>query len=523
MCGHFFCKACVRNDKNTCPMCGIPSLAVEITSDRLIANLIMGWRKICSTIGFKSSIDCLDDKKAVCGDKVHAKESEVKNGSGKCSDNKEDIKVSYRTADIFPDRSSLTGEEPMRKKGRRNKGQEPCISDTQKSSTITVVRKSRVFRNSAAKGIYKRNVKGETQLHVACLKGKVEEVKALLLDGANPNTKDYAGWTPLLDAVHYGFIGITELLLKYGAMVNVPGCDNITPLHEAVLNNKLEAVKLLLMYGADPDACDVKGRTPKDISKTEDMETALNSGASISIMKPLIEMKIPSLDPCQIIVFGCGLNKQQHKQLMTLIQQLKLKMVQTYSSEVTHIIVPTDPNNVCSADTDIIQGILQGKWIVNCKWLDVCLKMNELIHPQEFEVKGTSHFPNSEAPKRGRMNADKQLPGIFNGCHIYLAGVGATYMFDSIKLSKTDVVKLIQSGNGVVLTREPDPESIPPKECTVPYHASRSSSLAKCSHYVIYRTGKDEPKLKYNMTHIKSLSVQWLFDCMESFHLMEPM
>lgn len=63
--------------------------------------------------------------------------------------------------------------------------------------------------------------------------------------------------------MHYGFIGITELLLKYGAMVNVPGCDNITPLHEAVLNNKLEAVKLLLMYGADPDACDVKGRTPK--------------------------------------------------------------------------------------------------------------------------------------------------------------------------------------------------------------------------------------------------------------------
>jgi hypothetical protein len=41
--------------------------------------------------------------------------------------------------------------------------------------------------------------------------------------------------------------------------------------------------------------------------------------------------------------------------------------------------------------------------------LDECLKMNEVIHPQEFEVKGTSRFPNSEAPKRGRMNADKQV------------------------------------------------------------------------------------------------------------------
>jgi len=115
-----------------------------------------------------------------------------------------------------------------------------------------------------------------------------------------------------------------------------------------------------------------------------------------------------------------------------------------------------------------------------------------------------------------------QLPGIFNGCHIYLAGVGATYSFDNSKLTKADVVALIQSGNGVVLSREPDPENIPSEECTVPYHASCSSSLARCSHYIIYRTGKNEPKLKYNMAHIKSLSVQWLFDCMESFDLKEP-
>jgi hypothetical protein len=103
-----------------------------------------------------------------------------------------------------------------------------------------------------------------------------------------------------------------------------------------------------------------------------------------------------------------------------------------------------------------------------------------------------------------------------------LAGVGASYVFDGSKLSKTDVVTLIRSGDGVVLTREPDPESIPPTECTVPYHASRSGLLAKCSHYIIYRPGKDEPKLKYSMAHVKSLSVQWLFECVENFSLVEP-
>jgi len=41
--------------------------------------------------------------------------------------------------------------------------------------------------------------------------------------------------------------------------------------------------------------------------------------------------------------------------------------------------------------------------------LSLCLTMGKLIHPQEFEVRGTSHFPDSDAPRRGRMNADKQV------------------------------------------------------------------------------------------------------------------
>lgn len=522
ICGHFFCRTCVRGDKNDCPVCGVPFLSLKITSDRLIASLIMGWRKICSVVGFKSSIDCVDNEMDLCDTKLHTSVSDIKNNSGNNCSNTQNNKTSKRTSEPVPEGSNLAGEEPIKKKRKSSKIKEPCISETQKSSAITIVRKDQPFRNPAAKDINKRNAKGETRLHVACVKGKLEDVKALLVDGANPNTKDYAGWTPLLEAAHHGFLEIADLLLKYGAMVNVPGYDNITPLHEAVLNNKLEAVKLLLMYGADVEARDVNGMTPRNHCKTEEMQTTLNSGVSVPVMKPLIETKVQNLDPGQIILFGCGLNKEQHKQLMTLTQQLQLKMMQSYSSEVTHIIVPTDANSACSIDIDVMQGILQGKWIINCNWLSLCLEMGKVMHPEEFEVRGTSHFPNSDAPKRGRMNAEKQLPGLFNGCHIYLAGVGAMYTFDNSKLTKADIVTLIRSGNGLVLSREPDPESIPSGECTVPYHAAQNSSLAKCSHYIIYRTGKNEPKLKYNMAHIKSLSDQWLFDCMESFSLREP-
>ncbi|XP_069679991.1 BRCA1-associated RING domain protein 1-like isoform X1 [Periplaneta americana] len=512
MCGHFFCKPCVNDDGNSCPVCGILSCASEITSDRLITNLILGWRKISSTIGFESHADSLDGK-------IPEYEDSEKNRNS--IKNKKSIK---RTSEASTEKNISSRENQAKKKTRNSKSNIPPLTDTEKSSETTIVRKSRSTRSSnTLKDVNKRNVKGETQLHVACIKGKIQQVKNLLEDGANPNTKDYAGWTPLLESVNHGFIKITELLLAYGAMVNVPGCENVTSLHEAVLNNKLEMAKLLLMYGADIGCRDVNGLTPRDIAKTDEMKTILNSKTNITVMKPLIELKSPRLDRSKAVMYGCGLEKAQDRQLGTLARNLKLKLVHSYSSEVTHIIVPTNENNVCSAKRDVIQGILEGKWIVSYSWLEESEEMNDLIDPEMFEVKGTNHFPDSNAPKKGRTNAEKQFPGIFNGCHFYLAGVGGMYKFDDHKLTKTDMTTLIRSGNGVVLLREPDPESIPPGERTVPYHAPHNSVLAKCSHYVIYGTGKEEPKLKYNMTHIKSLPVQWLFECMERFSITEPM
>lgn len=61
------------------------------------------------------------------------------------------------------------------------------------------------------------------------------------------------------------------------------------------------------------------------------MQTVLNSGVSVSVMKPVTETKAQNLDLGQIILFGCRLNKEQHKQLLTVTQQLRIKMKQSYS------------------------------------------------------------------------------------------------------------------------------------------------------------------------------------------------
>jgi len=80
---------------------------------------------------------------------------------------------------------------------------------------------------------------------------------------------------------------------------------------------------------------------------------------------------------------------------------------------------------------------------------------------------------------------------------------------------------LIKYGGGVLLSREPRPEDIPEKERTVPYHTTHRSDLEHTSHYIIYGEAK-APALKYNMLHIKTLSVEWLVGCIANFKLLDP-
>ena len=46
--------------------------------------------------------------------------------------------------------------------------------------------------------VNKRNTKGETLVHTACIKKNFDEVKRLLGLGANCSVRDYNGWTPLV-------------------------------------------------------------------------------------------------------------------------------------------------------------------------------------------------------------------------------------------------------------------------------------------------------------------------------------
>jgi hypothetical protein len=91
-----------------------------------------------------------------------------------------------------------------------------------------------------------------SRLHEAAREGRLWAVKFFLWVGANPNTQDGHGDTPLHWASYTDQRAIVPLLIEAGADVNAVGNMGRVPLHYAVERVWDGTVKLLLEAGADP-------------------------------------------------------------------------------------------------------------------------------------------------------------------------------------------------------------------------------------------------------------------------------
>jgi ankyrin repeat protein len=77
-----------------------------------------------------------------------------------------------------------------------------------------------------------------------------EVVKVLINSGADIESKDNDGRTPLAWASLAGNLAIVELLLGAGVDTQAKGNDGRTPLSRAAFLGKLEVVKVLTVAGA---------------------------------------------------------------------------------------------------------------------------------------------------------------------------------------------------------------------------------------------------------------------------------
>lgn len=89
-------------------------------------------------------------------------------------------------------------------------------------------------------------------IHLAAEGGFEAGVRALLRNGANPDTK---GGKALHKSAAGGFLGCIHLLLEYGADANLRApFSDYSPLHFAAQAGAREGVQALLEYGAEIDA-----------------------------------------------------------------------------------------------------------------------------------------------------------------------------------------------------------------------------------------------------------------------------
>ncbi|XP_070776908.1 tonsoku-like protein [Enoplosus armatus] len=113
----------------------------------------------------------------------------------------------------------------------------------------------------------KRNEKGETSLHRACIDGNLKQVQYLVEQGHPVNPRDYCGWTPLHEASNHGHYDVVAVLLERGANINDPGgplCEGVTPLHDALACGNLKVARLLVERGASVTQRNSKGDTAMD-------------------------------------------------------------------------------------------------------------------------------------------------------------------------------------------------------------------------------------------------------------------
>lgn len=108
---------------------------------------------------------------------------------------------------------------------------------------------------------------GETALHITVRRRDELWTKFMLDRGANPNSADKSGVTPLALAASMGFIEGVELLLKRGARPDVTNVAGETPLIAAVHRRDTAMIRLLLRNGASADRSDNSGRTARDYAK----------------------------------------------------------------------------------------------------------------------------------------------------------------------------------------------------------------------------------------------------------------
>ncbi|XP_028991902.1 BRCA1-associated RING domain protein 1 isoform X2 [Betta splendens] len=359
--------------------------------------------------------------------------------------------------------------------------------------------------------VMKRNHKGETLLHVAAIKGDVAAARELLEQGADPNLKDNAGWTPLHEACNLGHLEVVELLLSRGALLNTPGYKNDSPLHDAARNGHAAIVELLLRHGASPSVLNLYGKQPADYAASVEMLEIFqkaSEGNQYANAPPSPSVSLSVVNDCarmeEMPVFlATKLSGPEQRNLAKLGRLLGGRVVDTFSSSVSHVVVP---EGHLPTTYSALLGLLAGCWIVRYSWVAACLQEGRRMPETEHEA--------GDGPPRSRINRCSLLPPLFDGCFFFLLG--------SFKApTKDELARLLRGGGGQLLSRQPKPDSdVTQTLSAAAYHALPGSDQALCTQYVVFDPQGPHRPAVLRRGKVWSAPSTWIVDCIAAFQLL---
>ncbi|ESE63481.1 hypothetical protein SES60163_11961, partial [Salmonella enterica subsp. salamae serovar 58:l,z13,z28:z6 str. 00-0163] len=89
---------------------------------------------------------------------------------------------------------------------------------------------------------------GNRPIHVACIRGDIDEINALIGGGADIHALGELGNTPLHEAVGQNNFEIVKLILCLGGDLTVKNDFGDTALDIAINNNRQDIIELLSLY-----------------------------------------------------------------------------------------------------------------------------------------------------------------------------------------------------------------------------------------------------------------------------------
>jgi ankyrin repeat protein len=185
------------------------------------------------------------------------------------------------------------------------------------------------------------------QLIEAAERGDMPSITTFLAKGANVNSRDKHGWTPLMWATSYDRANAVRLLLEKGADVNSKGKAGETALTQASGFGYTEVMTVLLDSGADVNAQDERGWSALRHAAAERHTDAVNllkaRGAKVTL---IIAAILGDMEEAQrLIRSGADLDEKDEDGCTPLIEAIRHENVQVVKLLLDRGADPNETDN----------------------------------------------------------------------------------------------------------------------------------------------------------------------------------